>query len=143
MPPNRNGEAAASALEKTNKKRRELDGRSTKRSRTAIRVVVVCIVMASLLTAAIVFHRAEVNRGSESRAQSAPATAATNAMGTVRFLEGQACREAQIDNRTGRLSEARQRSDCTENLSSPGDAMQNRYSSGKRLDSIRDSFSSR
>src|SRR5262249_7207295 len=71
--------------------------------------------------------------------------AAAKSIGTVRFMgEGQSCRELQIDNQTGRVSEKKRAGDCKETRTptDPQEVMKSRYSGG-RLESIRESFSGR
>jgi hypothetical protein len=120
------------------------DRRPVTGNQTAARVVIVCLVIGSVVTLGFLLQRESQDRSAASydRAQLNPATA-TGSDGTIRFA-GEHCREFQIDNRTGRVSEKHRVDDCkeTKTPSDPKELMKSRYSSG-RLESIRDSFSGR
>ena len=113
--------------------------RPGKRARTAIQAAVVCVAMATLFLLALALQSRVAIRMAQ------PTKEAKSVVATVRLApEGNSCREFHIDNQTGRMTDD-VRVTCTSSgtaSSKAGDVMRDRYSGG-RLDSIRDSFSSR
>ena len=97
--------------------------------------------MLSFLAAGIALYGKFQNGLAEAREPAQKSEVATNPIGTVRFVTEASCLEAQIDNRTGQLSEAKRVEDCGQ--ASQSKDGQSRYSPSRRVNAIRDSFSGR
>jgi hypothetical protein len=110
------------------------------RGQTIRRVVMVCVAMACVYAVAFLLQKEDQNVSLQNGFAPASGAMGPNYAGTIRLArEGDTCRQLQIDNITGRLSQ-NGRVNCTQTTIPSAKQNTKDLYRGERIEAIRNSF---